>query len=189
LIVIEDNDTEAPIATCEYDALGRRISKVVANSGAWNATYKYFYDGHQVVEVQNGSDVIVKQNVWGVMYVDELVQIGVNDDTTDGSVDTFYSVLADANYNIIGIMDSDGDLIERREYMPYGQRKVFKKAASGDGDYHCSEATSPSGASQSRPRVRADAGSPEKPRFIQLSAKAIHSGKRSQRPTSGAELA
>ncbi|MBN1943120.1 MAG: hypothetical protein JW849_07480, partial [Phycisphaerae bacterium] len=43
------------VATMEYDGLGRRIVKAVDNSGDWDCTYNYYYNGQQMVEVQNGS--------------------------------------------------------------------------------------------------------------------------------------
>jgi hypothetical protein len=34
---------------------GRRISKVIANTGAWDCAYHYYYDGDSLVETRNGS--------------------------------------------------------------------------------------------------------------------------------------
>jgi len=36
--------------------------------------------------------------------------------------DSFYYALADVNYNIIGLVNSNGALVERYEYTPYGRR-------------------------------------------------------------------
>ena len=127
------NDQGDVISTMKYDGLGRRISKVITNSGAQNATYKFFYDGQQVIETHNGSNQVIKQKVWGPTYVDEAVQIGVNDNPgADNTVDTFSLVLDDANFNIVGIMNDSHDLIERREYHPYGRRQIFKQRGAGD---------------------------------------------------------
>ncbi len=44
---------------------------------------------------------------WGLGYVDELVQIGINDDPTDAGEDdceTFYWAMQDANYNVLGMV-------------------------------------------------------------------------------------
>ena len=40
--------------------------------------------------------------------------------------------MQDANYNVLGIVESDGDLKERYEYTPYGQRTIYKSAGSED---------------------------------------------------------
>jgi RHS repeat-associated protein len=40
--------------------------------------------------------------------------------------------MQNANFNVIGLSDADGTLVERYEYTPYGQRTVYKKAGSND---------------------------------------------------------
>ena len=39
----------------------------------------------------------------------------------------FFWALQDANYNVLGIVSAKGDLIERYEYTPYGQRTVYSR--------------------------------------------------------------
>ena len=60
----------------EHDGLGRRIVKQVKNSADLDCTYKYYHDGQRVIEERNGSDQVIKQHVWGALYIDELVQTG-----------------------------------------------------------------------------------------------------------------
>lgn len=124
--------TGSTIATMQYDGLGRRIVKAVSNSADWDATYHYYWDGWQMIEMRNGSDQVLKQHVWGRQYVDELLQIAVNQDpwnadagTTENECERFFYVCQDANYNVLGVTMSSGRLIERYEYTPYGQRTVF----------------------------------------------------------------
>ena len=131
----DDPEKKHTIATIEYDGLGRRIEKAITNCGDWDATYEYYYDGHSLIETQNGSDETLKQYVWGTQYIDELIQIGLNDDPTAGDeddVETFYYALQDANFNVLGIVKHNGDLKERYEYTPYGQRTVYKSAGADD---------------------------------------------------------
>jgi RHS repeat-associated protein len=45
---------------------------------------------------------------------------------------TDYWALQDANYNVLGIIDSSGVLTERYQYTPYGQRKVFFSDGAND---------------------------------------------------------
>nr|MBC8217447.1 hypothetical protein [Planctomycetota bacterium] len=134
LVKVEtDDSTPVTLAVMTYDGLGRRISKTVTGSGDMNATYKFFYDGRRVIETHNGSDQVIKHNVWGPTYVDELVQVVVNTDPGSNNVmDDSYVILDDANFNVIGMMNDDHDLIERREYHPYGRRQVFKQRSSTD---------------------------------------------------------
>ena len=82
-----------------------------------------------------GSPDLVGTTCGGTQYIDDLVQIGTNDDPSDGSeqaCETTYWGLQDANYNVLGTVESDGDLKERYEYTPYGQRTVYKSAGSDD---------------------------------------------------------
>ncbi len=134
------------VATMQYDGVGRRIVKAITNSADWNATYHYYHEGQRVVETRNGSGQVLKQCVWGQMYVDELVQIGVNQDPGNAETETnsenecerFFWVLQDANYNVLGVVACFGRLIERYEYTPYGRRTVYSHGwlaadFSGDG--------------------------------------------------------
>jgi YD repeat-containing protein len=83
LIVVGDAESSDTIATYTYDALGRRIRKVIADLGSGMGgltgdilagTTDYLYDGQQIIEDRNGSNTAVAQYVWG-MYIDELVQM------------------------------------------------------------------------------------------------------------------
>ncbi|QNN21540.1 RHS repeat-associated core domain-containing protein [Planctomycetales bacterium ZRK34] len=134
-----------------YDGLGRRIEKQVDLARDTNdnlvedqyginiptsdfaACDHYYYNGQQLVETRDGSDQVTQQFVWGLQYIDELVQIGVNQDPWNANSETdkenlcerfFYSI-HDANYSVVAVLNSVGRVIERYEYDPYGQRHVF----------------------------------------------------------------
>ena len=49
-----------PAVTMTYDGRGRRVKKVIDNSGQGDATYKYYHDQESLVETRNGSDQAVK---------------------------------------------------------------------------------------------------------------------------------
>ncbi len=53
------------IAVYSYDALGRRIQKVVTNSGSLDGTTDYYYDGQQDIEEHNGAGTLTQQYVYG----------------------------------------------------------------------------------------------------------------------------
>jgi len=111
--------TGSLVAALTYDALGRRIKKVVTNSGDWDATYHYYHDGRRAIETRSGGDRVLKQEVWGLAYVDELVQVGINqdpedtDETDGGACERFFWALQDANYNVLGLVSETGLLVER----------------------------------------------------------------------------
>ena len=107
------------IATISYDGLGRRIQKAVTNSGDWTCTNNYYYDGQRMIDEYLGS-FLRRQYVWGPQYVDELVQVNLPSNKD-------FWACQDSNYNVLGLVDSGGDLIERYEYTPYGQRTIFAR--------------------------------------------------------------
>ena len=87
------------------------------------------------MEVRNSSDQVIKQQVWGAMYVDELVQTSLNDDPADGGesvCESAYWACQDANFNVLGVVDSTGVLVERYEYEPYDKRMTFISPGSND---------------------------------------------------------
>ncbi len=67
--------------TAEFDAQGRRMKKVVTNSGDFDGTEVYLFDGHKILETRDGSDNVVRQFIHGTRYVgnglwpDELVMM------------------------------------------------------------------------------------------------------------------
>ena len=93
---------------------------------------------------------MLKQYVWGLQYIDELCQIGLNLDPNnkdtkhayfgmyENLADRFFYALQDANYNVLGVIGEGGYLAERYEYTPYGQRTVYSHGVlrpdiTGDG--------------------------------------------------------
>ena len=131
------------LSTCGYDGRGRRISKAITGTGSLDCTYQYYYDQDSLTETRNGSDIAIKQQVWGRQYVDELVQVAVNSDQSgDNSCDAMYWVCQDANYNVLGLVDNQGVLAERYEYTPYGQRTVFFSPGVNDVACYASTLTS-----------------------------------------------
>jgi len=63
-----DNDTLASgstVGTLQYDGLGRRNVKKVENSGDWDGTYRYTYDGQKLAETRDDSDDVHKSRFIG----------------------------------------------------------------------------------------------------------------------------
>ncbi|MFB3891146.1 MAG: hypothetical protein ACE15C_03885 [Phycisphaerae bacterium] len=56
----------------------------MSNSADWNYTYHYYHNGQSCVEERNGAGQTIRQHVWGLTYIDELVQTGINQDPSDG---------------------------------------------------------------------------------------------------------
>mgnify|MGYP006294570813 FL=1 len=68
--------------------------------------------------MQDNSGAEIKQQVWGTQYVDELLFVNHN------RMFPFW-VMQDSNYNVLGLVNNAGRLVERYEYTPYGQRTVY----------------------------------------------------------------
>jgi hypothetical protein len=90
---------------------GRRIRKVVANSGDLGGTTVFYYDGQGIVETRDGSGNLVSQFVRGLRYIDEIVMVRAKD---EGEL----YVHQDANWNVVGLTDLGGRLVERYVYRP-----------------------------------------------------------------------
>jgi len=140
---------------CGYDGRHRRSAKVIALGSFFtmggmsdlDATYHYYHDGDRCTEVRDGAGAVLKQYVWGTQYVDELCQVLINGDPSgDPGFDPAdadhdprkYYALHDASFNIIGLVDGEGMLVERYEYSPYGRRRVYVSAGDDDPFVHTS---------------------------------------------------
>jgi len=126
--------TGSVVARIEYDGLNRRTRKMIDNCGDWDCTYRYTWDRNwRLLKTRNGSGQTLKQHVWGPRYVDEIVQLAVNTDpSADSNCEALCYPLQNANFNVLGLADANGVLVERYEYTPYGQRSVYKKAGTND---------------------------------------------------------
>ncbi len=118
---------DVTIQSSKFDALGRRIKKVVTNAGDYNKTEVYFYDGQRIIQINNGSGNMVQQFIHGTQYIDELVMLRVKD-----KGDLY--VHQDANWNVIGTTDLGGHVVERNIYTPYGELMVHQDTGFGDRD-------------------------------------------------------
>jgi len=50
----------------------------------------------------------------------------------NGNRHQYMSAAVNANFNAIGLVDANGELVERYEYTPYGRRTVYKKSGPDD---------------------------------------------------------
>ena len=124
---VSAEDTDITIGTYAYDALGRRIKKVVTNAGDLDGTELYFYGkGHQVIEVRDGSENMIRQVIHGTQYIDEPLFAVFQDGVA--------FVHQDANYNVIALTDFASQTLEHTYYTPYGIQTVDQETYWGDSD-------------------------------------------------------
>jgi RHS repeat-associated protein len=127
--VVRKSDT-AVIGEYLYDALGRRVKKVITNSGHLNGTTLFYYDGLRVLEQGhldgNQTYQATHQFIWG-LYLDELLLYDYDADA-DGDFDAVdqtngdarYYALQDFVYSTVALIGSASAVQERYDYSAYG---------------------------------------------------------------------
>jgi RHS repeat-associated protein len=116
----------ARIAVYSYDAMGRRIRKVVTNSGDLNGTTDFYLDGWQEIEERDARDGLIQQYVYGRAIDEPLVldknQNG-NDSATDASDRRFF-YHQNTLFSVFALSDSAGRLVESYQYDAYGRQTI-----------------------------------------------------------------
>jgi RHS repeat-associated protein len=118
------------IAVYSYDADGRRIRKVVTNSGTLNGTTDFYLDGQQEIEEHNAADNPTQQYVYG-SYLDEPLVLDGN--LTDTPRRLFYH--QNALYSVFALTDATGQIVEGYQYDAYGRQTVFEPGPNGKVDF------------------------------------------------------
>ena len=151
------------IAVYSYDALGRRIQKVVTNSGGLDGTTDYYYDGQQDIEEHNGSGTLTQQYVYG-SGINELLVMDRNlngGSTATGPGDQRLFYYQNALGSVYALTDIDGQdprgLPVRRLRPPDGVRPRPERRR-GLRRRRCGDARRLEPARQSVPVHRHEAG-------------------------------
>ncbi|UCF43965.1 MAG: RHS repeat protein [Planctomycetota bacterium] len=114
--MVEVNDVNTgQVHTYAYDALGRRIEKVVDSDGSPQIT-RFFYDEWQVIKEQDGDGNTLATYVYG-NYIDEVVNM--QRDSND------YYYHTDDLFDVMAVTDACGLVVERYEYQDYGEPNLF----------------------------------------------------------------
>jgi len=124
---------EQVVSTYSYDGVGRRVQEVVDTScqepPLWSESAEDdYYAGQQVVETRDAGGDVQYQYLWSPRYTDAPI-LRDTYQTVDGQQSialpqrVFY--LADANYNVTGLLKYDSgsgtwQAAERYTYTPYG---------------------------------------------------------------------
>ena len=125
--MVEYNDLDAGQRhTYAYDALGRRIARVVDADGAAGGPTetRYFYDGWQVVEERDAAGATQATYVYG-RYIDEV--LNMRRGTGVPPVEDFF-FHADDLYHVMAVTNATGEVVERYEYLDYGQPEFFDES-------------------------------------------------------------
>lgn len=134
LCTVSRKTDSAAIAAYTYDASGRRIRKVVSNSGDLDGTTNFYLDGWREIEERDGTDSVLQQYVFGA-YIDEPIVLDVNSDGDDNAVGAkddrlfFHQNILDT---VFALTNVDGQSIKSYYYDIYGSAKVFTPDLNGD---------------------------------------------------------
>jgi len=130
------SSSDVLIATYYYDADNRRVRKDVVTPSQGIADTDYWYSGWRVLEeTALGATLAVRQFVYG-NYLDEVlvmdVDINANGNCVDSGGSKRYFYHQNALYNVAGITDSSGNLLEVYQYDPYGKQILIKDGNDAD---------------------------------------------------------
>jgi hypothetical protein len=107
------------------DALGRRVEHV---NDLLDTTTRYYYDGVNELVEYDGAGSRSRYYVHGVSYVDERLMM-----YHDGHEVPYYYAI-DRMYDVVGLVDYCGSIIERYCYDSYGRPLIRESAGRGDSD-------------------------------------------------------
>lgn len=98
-------------ATYLYDALGRRIKKLTASD-----SINYYFDGLQIIEERDNSDVVKATYVWGT-WLDDIVSMRRNGQN--------YYYHSNSLGSVVAVTDSGAKVVERYEYNAFGEVSFY----------------------------------------------------------------
>ena len=139
----------ATIAVYSYDALGRRIRKVVTNSGAINGTTDFYMDDWQELEERNAADTLVQQYVYGI-NIDEPLVLDRNldgDNSAIGPGDQRLFYHQNTLFSVFALTDRTGKIVEGYQYDAYGRQAVYKPGPTAVINFGGDDIVTPSGLS------------------------------------------
>lgn len=110
LVSVDNGQT----ATYKYDALNRRIQKVVVEPV--ETTTNYYYCGDQAIEERNANNAVQATYIFGIS-VDDVLQMQRGGNT--------YYYHKNHLGSVVALTDGSGNLVERYEYDPYGKPSFF----------------------------------------------------------------
>jgi RHS repeat-associated protein len=117
LVAVKSGSTV--LETFGYDGLNRRVSQTVGSV----TTNLLYSDQDQVLEEEVGGATTM-QYVWSPVYVNAMI-VRDRATTTPGTLNERLWVMQDANWNVVGLADGSGNVVERYAYSPFGVQTVY----------------------------------------------------------------
>eukprot|EP00456_Euglypha_rotunda_P007814 TRINITY_DN1143_c1_g1_i14.p1 TRINITY_DN1143_c1_g1~~TRINITY_DN1143_c1_g1_i14.p1 ORF type:complete len:478 (+),score=34.16 TRINITY_DN1143_c1_g1_i14:679-2112(+) len=134
LVKLADTSSTNTAQQNAYDARMFRINRQSYSNGALSENRHFYYSsGWQSIEERIGgapnSEDPERQQVWGGRYVDDLV-LRDRDTTGGGSLNERLFMLQDANWNVVGAVDTSATVRERYFYSSFGMQTFLNAAMS-----------------------------------------------------------
>ncbi len=137
LVEVEDGGTV--VGKYEYDGLNRRIKKhrdsqSPASPNGVDKYEHYFYNADwQLLETRDSSVETTEpeelepkyQYVYSLRYIDAVAVRYKNTDADGLCDDESLYYIADANFNVTCLLDDQGTVVERYNYDPYGNTRIY----------------------------------------------------------------
>jgi RHS repeat-associated protein len=118
LVAVEDASSGLRLVEYRYDAFDRRIGKALSTG----LTEETVWDGWQPIEVYRNDQLASRRTYgWGL---DEVVSLEQDVDWAAGVEEEFVPVY-DETGNVALLLRPDGQVVERYEYGPYGERRIL----------------------------------------------------------------
>jgi RHS repeat-associated protein len=113
--------------------VGRRIRKVITNSGSLSGTIDFYLTGWREIEERDATDRLTQQYVYGI-YIDEPLVMdrnldGNNTATSTGDQRLFYH--QNTLLSVFALTDTTGKIVEGYQYDAYGRQTVFGPGGNG----------------------------------------------------------
>ena len=102
------NASNTQIAIYFYNADNLRVQKTTPAG-----TEQYYYSGSRVVVETNINQTVTKEYIHGGLYIDEVITV------TNSAATYFY--LHDLRFNVYGLTDTNGNVVERARYEGFGK--------------------------------------------------------------------
>jgi RHS repeat-associated protein len=128
-----------------YDGAGRQIVQISRPAVGESETKQFYYtepSRWRMLEERRGASNDAsgpnRQFVWGRRYVDDCV-LRDRDASDSGVLDERLFSLQDANWNVTGLINTSGDVLQRMVYLPYGISTVLDSAWTEQADTYAWE--------------------------------------------------
>jgi len=108
-----NNQSDQPVASYEYDYMGRRTKKTVY--GTPNVVTQYCYDGDQVIAEYDGSDTLLRKFIYGSAIDEPICMIDVADNNK------IYYYHFDGLGSVAALSEENADVVEQYSYDVFGE--------------------------------------------------------------------